>query len=303
MPTVNNFTLTQNATTGNWELTCLNDNFNAQEKKVKLNCKDRNMTGDLIVDVKAKTGSAKVNDTSQAISPSIDYTNKRAQISSTSFSVTGTASTAGWITSVSSGTVTILPATTSINTTTKYISPSKNQITVSRDSNNFLDSVVVYGVPDTKIRRCVDTFEKVTSPIDTSTSGSIGDNLNIGYVYSYQMIQSLKSESTGQYCRFYAKGFTSVGSSAHSVTYNGSAGYWIGNVDDGDVLMCKYSYQSGSTYYWNWYILRTGGDQELFGTSTSTDPSYGYIYDVRLDKQNDASEKVVRVNLVGTFTS
>ena len=168
MPTVNNFTLTQNATTGNWELTCLDDNFNAQEKKVKLNCKDRNMTGDLIVDVKAKTGSAQVNGTTKAISPTIDYTNARAQIASTSFTVTGTVSTAGWVTSVSSGTVTISPATTYISTTTKYVSPTKNQITVSRDSNNFLDKVIVYAVPDTSIRRGIDSYTKVTSPIDTS---------------------------------------------------------------------------------------------------------------------------------------
>lgn len=302
MPTVNNFTLTQNETTGNWELTCLNDEFNTQEKKVKLNCKDRNMTGDLIVDVKAKTGSATIYSFQRKVYPSIDYTNKQAYTPATTIALTGDV-TAGWVTSITGGDLTLPKATTTISTTTKYVSPSKSQITVSRDSNNFLESVVVYAVPDTKIRKCVDTFEKVDSPIDTSTSGSIGDNLNIGYVYSYQMIQSLKSESTGQYCRFYAKGFTSVGSNVHSVTYNGSAGYWIGNVDDGDILMCKYSYNSGSTYYWNWYILRTNGDQELFGTSTSTDPSYGYIYDVRLDKQNDSAEKVVRINLVGTFTS
>lgn len=56
MATKDGFTLVKNETTGNWELTCKDSSFNNQEKKIKLNCNHKNMDGDLIVDVKAKSG-------------------------------------------------------------------------------------------------------------------------------------------------------------------------------------------------------------------------------------------------------
>ena len=140
-------------------------------------------------------------------------------------------------------------------------------------------------------------YTKKTSPIETNTSGNIGDNLNIGYVYSYQMIQSLNSESTGQHCWLYAKGFYDSTSAATSINYNGGSGYCLKGIDDGDLLICKYDTYSGGYYYWKWYLLRTDGTQTLFGRTRGTNSTYSYIYDVRLDKESSASEKVMIITL------
>lgn len=55
--TLDNWTMTRDEETGNYTLTCLNDNFDTQEKKIQVDCGNRNMTGDLVVDVKARAAS------------------------------------------------------------------------------------------------------------------------------------------------------------------------------------------------------------------------------------------------------
>ena len=55
--TKDNWTMTRNTTTGNYTLECKNYDFNTQEKKIQVNCGNKAMTGDLVIDVKAKKGT------------------------------------------------------------------------------------------------------------------------------------------------------------------------------------------------------------------------------------------------------
>lgn len=55
--TKDKWTMTRDTTTGNYTLECKDANFDEQEKKIQVNCGNRNMTGDLVVDVKARTAS------------------------------------------------------------------------------------------------------------------------------------------------------------------------------------------------------------------------------------------------------
>ncbi len=74
--TKDKWTMTRNTTTGNYTLECKDSNFDAQEKKIQVNCGNRNMTGDLVGDVKARTASTTATANTSTSDLTIAYKNQ-----------------------------------------------------------------------------------------------------------------------------------------------------------------------------------------------------------------------------------
>lgn len=277
--------MTRNTDTGNYVLECKDNNFDTQEKKIQVNCGNKNMTGDLVVDVKAKTGSVVVNDVTMNVTPVVDYSSHKVTTSTVSSTISNS-TTKGWVESVSNKTAKVNNSSVTINTQTKSAYPKRSSQTIYRDSDKYLTSVTVSAVNDSDIRRGVSA--------DSVTSSNY-----VGTVYSYQILQSLTSEATGQYCRLYAKGWNRIG---NYDGYDSSYGYYLGNIDDGDILYAKFWKQEGSTYYWDWYLGRTNGTTTWFGMTSTSNASYDYLSEVRIEKQNTTNEKYRLITLLGYFT-
>ena len=65
-----NWRMIRDEETGDYELSCTGANFDEQEKSITLKCANQNMTGDVLVDVKAKSG-ALTQESFETYSPSV----------------------------------------------------------------------------------------------------------------------------------------------------------------------------------------------------------------------------------------
>lgn len=108
MADLNGFKTQKDSQTGNWTLECKGENFNTQEKQIKLNCANTNFSGDLIVDVKARDAGDKYKTSSDRftvnVTPSIQFSNDKTNkiitsepYSRSSFSI---ANQTGWISTI-----------------------------------------------------------------------------------------------------------------------------------------------------------------------------------------------------------
>ncbi len=119
----NGFTITHDLDNGGYTLSCQDSNFDTQTKTVTLKTEDKILDGNLVLTVKAKTGAASIN--SSTITPSFSQSGNVLTVTG-STTATASVTTAGWISSISSKSISISTS----NNVNKYTIP-KGSVTNS----------------------------------------------------------------------------------------------------------------------------------------------------------------------------
>lgn len=204
--TVNKWKMTRDTTTGNYTLECKDSNFETQQKQIKVQCGNKTMTGDLVVDVKAKTGNCTFPSSISGTDATYSYdANNNILTLSKSISVEAYNFTKGWIESKPSRTINVsLQVGVNLDPVTFSDHDSGIPMTdpvVSVNGRHYHAIWVTAGKLDTSTYIKVDPAPTKNATITPSTSTQYANSDNDSYLFRVTVNPVTHSGNTDGYDR------------------------------------------------------------------------------------------------------